>query len=292
MEWENIAVPSGYLISWKKALNLRRMSMRIDRYGEVISVQSEVERNGFTMSVHVFYIDGMLVDTGASRMLEDLKEFYEEVPIEFVSITHPHEDHTGTAAWLLREKSVPIYIRDTAIPQCRTEADIPAYREMIWGERAAFDPSPFGETIQSDHHTYKTIHTPGHEENHLALLDEENGRLFSGDLFIHPKPKVIMEDESVPVLMRSIRKVLEHDFEEMFCQHVGYIRYGKAALKKKLDYLNEVSEQVREMYKEGRTLEEMNNELFSDVPAIVPLSDYEYDSRHMIRTIIEDAAID
>lgn len=85
--------------------------MKVGHHGEVTSVLGNVRRGNFSMSVYIFYIDGMLVDTGASRMLEDFKSFYQETPIDFVSITHPHEDHTGTAKWLQTELNIPVYIK-------------------------------------------------------------------------------------------------------------------------------------------------------------------------------------
>ncbi|ASF38992.1 MBL fold metallo-hydrolase [Halobacillus halophilus] len=262
--------------------------MKVGHHGEVTSVLGNVRRGNFSMSVYIFYIDGMLVDTGASRMLEDFKSFYQETPIDFVSITHPHEDHTGTAKWLQTELNIPVYIKKEAITGCKVEADLPLYRKRIWGGREPFSPWPFGETIESMNHSYELIHTPGHEKNHMALFDKGHGRLFSGDLFIHPKPKVIMEDESVPVMIRSIRNILQFDFQEMFCQHAGYIQDGKSAMRKKLSYLEELSEQVQMLYKKGFTIEEINGTLFPDVPVIVPHSGYEYDSKHMIRSIIEE----
>ncbi|MBN9654205.1 MBL fold metallo-hydrolase [Halobacillus sp. GSS1] len=263
--------------------------MKIHQHGEVTAVLGEVSDGGFSMSVYMFYVDGMLIDTGSSRMLEDFKPFFKQVPIEFVSLTHPHEDHTGTAKWLQDERGLPVYIKKEAIPECEVEAQLPSYREKIWGIREPFSPSPYGETMESSHHLYKLIHTPGHEKNHVALYDEEHGRLFSGDLFVHPKPKVMMGDESVPVMIRSIRKVLQLDFQDMFCQHAGYIQDGKLAMRKKLDYLEELSEYVHHLYGRGHTIEEINAELFSKVPMIVYHSSYEYDSKHMIRSILEEA---
>ncbi|WP_345243654.1 MBL fold metallo-hydrolase [Pontibacillus salipaludis] len=262
--------------------------MKIDQHGEVTSVLGEVSYGGFAMSVYIFYIDGMLIDTGAPRMLEDFKPFYKETPIEFVSLTHPHEDHTGTAKWLQDELDLPIYIKKEAIPECEVEANLPLYRERIWGSLEPFSPLPFDTTIESNHHSYQLIHTPGQERNHIVLYDEERGRLFSGDLFVHPKPKVMMEDESIPVMMRSIRRVLQLDFQEMFCQHAGFIQNGKEAMREKLTYLEELSGHVHDLYKKGHNLDEINAQLFSKTPIIVHHSSHEYDSKHMIRTILEE----
>ncbi|GEN52613.1 MBL fold metallo-hydrolase [Halobacillus faecis] len=261
--------------------------MKIDQHGEVTSVLGEVRYGDFAMSVYMYYIDGMLIDTGASRMLEDFKAFFKQTPIEFVSLTHPHEDHTGTAKWLQKECDLPVYIKKEAIPECKVEATLPLYREKLWGRRLPFSPSSFGETIESDHHLYKIIHTPGHEKNHVVLYDEQHGRLFSGDLFLHPKPKVMMDDESVPVMIQSLRKVLQLDFQDMFCQHAGYIQNGKPAMREKLNYLEELREQVHHLYGKGLNVDEINAELFPKVPMIVYHSRQEYDSKHMIRSILE-----
>ncbi|WLR47267.1 MBL fold metallo-hydrolase [Halobacillus litoralis] len=261
--------------------------MKIDQHGEVTSVLGEVRYGDFAMSVYMFYIDGMLIDTGASRMLEDFKPFFKKTPIELVSLTHPHEDHTGTAKWLQNEWDLPVYIKKEAIPECRVEANLPLYREKLWGKRLPFSPFPFGETVESNQHLYKLIHTPGHEKNHVCLFDEEHGRLFSGDLFLHPKPKVMMDDESVPVMIQSLRKVLQLDFQDMFCQHAGYIKDGKRAMREKLNDLEELSEQVHHLNEKGYTVNEMNVELFPKVPMIVYHSSKEYDSKHMIRSILE-----
>ncbi len=122
----------------------------------------------------------------------------------------------------------------------------------------------------------------------MVLHDEEHGRLFSGDLFVHSKPRVIMKDESVPVMIRSIKNVLQLDFQEMLCSHAGYVADGKSAMRKKLNYLEELTEQVQQLHEKGFTIEETNKKLFPKIPVIVPYSNYEYDSRHIIRTILED----
>ncbi|KGX92022.1 beta-lactamase [Pontibacillus halophilus JSM 076056 = DSM 19796] len=261
--------------------------MELNQHGEVMSLLGNVRYGNFSMSVYVFYIDHMLVDTGASRMLQVFKPFYLEHAIEFVSLTHVHEDHTGTAAWLQREKNVPIYIRKEAIEDCEREATLPLYREKIWGDRKPFSPLPYGDEIQCNKHTYDVIHTPGHEKNHTVLFDKDRGRLFSGDLYLHDEPKVIMESESINDMIQSIQEVLKLDFQEMFCQHSGFIPNGKEALQRKLNYLEDVKGRVMMFHHKGYSIKEINNLLFSTAPKIVEHSNHEYDTRHIIRSIIE-----
>lgn len=71
--------------------------MEIKNYGPVTAVCANVKNGPFEMSMYVYYIDGILIDTGTRTMLPELQPFYESVPIDLVRITHPHEDHIGTA---------------------------------------------------------------------------------------------------------------------------------------------------------------------------------------------------
>lgn len=263
--------------------------MRIDKYGDVTSVCANVQRGPFGMSMYVYHVDGMIIDTGTRTMLNDLKDFYASVTIDMVSITHPHEDHIGTAAWLQRTYGMPIYIRDTAIDLCENGLVIPKYRELFSGYPEPFSPLPYEDDIvKSENYSYQVIHTPGHEEHHVVLYDQENGRLFSGDLFVHPHPKVMIPDESVPEQIRSIRRVLKLDFEEVFCQHAGYMKDGRQQLTQKLEYLEALTDQVERHAAEGYSVDRINELLFPQPSPLVRISNNDYDSRHMIRSILSE----
>src|SRR5699024_1151351 len=119
---------------------------------------------------------------------------------------------------------------------------------------------------------WQVIHTPGHSDDHVALFDEETGRLFSGDLFVTPKPKVIMKTESVPTIKSSIRSLLELDFTSMFCSHSGYIENGRTMMQEKLNYLETLTAEVTELYEWGDTAIEINEKLFPKKYAIIEVS--------------------
>lgn len=263
--------------------------MKMEKYNGVQSILGKVSYQDFTMSVYQYLVDGMLIDTSAYRLLDELIPFYEESDIDFVSLTHNHEDHTGTAAWLQQEKQLPIYIHPQSIEACAQKATYPEYRQTLWGVRPPFQARPYGDSIESRQYTWDIIHTPGHQENHVCLLNKQTGALFSGDLFITPKTKIIMKDESIPTIIASIRKVLSYDFQEMYCSHSGYHLDGRSMFTKKLHYLEELSGNVHERYAKGMTMEEINQELFPKVPSLTHYSNHEWDSIHIIRSIIEDS---
>ncbi|WP_214823712.1 MBL fold metallo-hydrolase [Exiguobacterium algae] len=265
--------------------------MKLATHGEVTAVQAHVKRGPFSMNMYVYYIDGMLIDTGTRTMLDELKTFYQSVPIDLVSITHPHEDHIGTAAWLEQQYGMPIYIRESAIDLCSQGLDIPKYRALFSGSPETFRPIGYEQdTVQSEHHTYQVIHTPGHEPHHVVLYDQQHGRLFSGDLFVYPYPKVMIPEESVPEQIRSLRRVLALDFEEVYCQHAGYLKDGRVELTKKLDYLEHLTDQVQDAVRKGDSVDEINRRLFPEPSPLVRISNGDYDSRHMIRSILTESS--
>lgn len=84
------------------------------------------------------------------------------------------------------------------------------------------------------------LNNPGHSRDHLAFLNQETGQLFSGDLYVNPKTKVILREESLPTIMRSIEHVLTYDFDEMSCCHAGYAKDGRQTMTNKLESLKEL----------------------------------------------------
>ncbi len=260
----------------------------ITKHHDVTAIKGKVSYNSVTLQVYNFIVDGMLIDTGTIQLLDELIPVYRHHSIDFVVITHAHEDHTGTAQWIQQNLEVPIYIHPMSIEESKEEADYPKYRELVWGNRKPFDAKPLQDVIYSRSLTWETIHTPGHAEDHMSLYNREKKILFSGDLFVTPKPKVIMSSESVPVIIGSIRKLLDYDFEEMFCCHAGYLPNGRELLEKKLYYLLDIQEKIVNEFENGKGLEAIDEELSPNKPPIVPFSQYEWDSKHIIDSVLND----
>ena len=238
--------------------------------------------------VYTYLVDGMLIDTGAQSLEKDLIPFYKNHSFEKVALTHSHEDHTGTAPWIQENLGVPIYIHPTGIDICSKYCPYPQYRQNSWGIRKEFEALPIGDTIDSRNQEWKIIYTPGHADDHISLFDEETGRLFSGDLFLATKTKLIMDTESVPVMISSIRELLTFDFETIFCSHAGYLHNGRRLLKQKLDYLVTIYGEVDGLYAEGISIEEIDRRLFPKRYPIVEISKGEFNSINIILSIIED----
>ncbi|MBS4175076.1 MBL fold metallo-hydrolase [Bacillus sp. FJAT-49736] len=242
---------------------------------------------GFKLNVHCFFVDGILIDTGAKSLEKYFKEFFKQLVIDKVVITHFHEDHTGCAAYLQKKLQLPIFMNDIMIEYCTKMADYPIYRQLFWGRRKPFRAEPISNTFQSPNATWRVIHSPGHAIDHIAFLNEETGQLFTGDLYCQERTKVVLREESIPMIIASLNKILTYDFEDVFCSHAGYLINGRTALKQKLDYLLDLQGNVLSMYEEGMTSEEINAILFPKKYPITNFSSGEWGSTHIIHSIIK-----
>jgi hypothetical protein len=97
-----------------------------------------------------------------------------------------------------------------------------------------------------------------------------------------------MWQESIPTVMDSIRTVLAYDINEMFCAHAGYIPDGRKMLEKKLDYLISTYEEIHLLHKKGYTMDAIDAQLFPHASPHKEISKQEWDSKHIVRSMILD----
>lgn len=248
--------------------------------------------NGFVsfqavrLNVHCFEVDGVLIDTGSASLLEEFKPFFAQLDVDKIVLTHYHEDHSGGANYLQRQYNLPVYMSDARRQECTQRAKYPLYRKVFWGSRAPFEAQAIGERFSSRSANWRVIETPGHTNDHIALLNEQTGQLFTGDLYVSPKTKVVLREESIPQIIASIERVLTYDFEEVFCNHAGYVQNGKKALRNKLNYLHDLSGKIMMMNDEGLSVKEITTQLFNKKYPITRFSLGEWDSAHIISSVL------
>ncbi|PAV29190.1 MBL fold metallo-hydrolase [Virgibacillus profundi] len=266
---------------------LKRKSL-IGEMSNVRFINGTVTLKNVKLNVCSFETDGVLIDTGSKSLLKEFSPFFAQADVDKVMITHFHEDHTGGAAFLQNEYKLPIYMNEMTIGECSQEADYPLYRQLFWGKRVPFQAEPIGNTFTSRNATWDVINTPGHAKDHLSFLNRETGQLFSGDLYVHPKTKVVLREENIPSIINSIENVLTYDFGELFCCHAGYVKDGRQALTRKLDYLKELQENICLLQKQGYNEHEIKEKVFKKKYPITFLSGGEWDSIHIIRSILNN----
>ncbi len=249
---------------------------------------ASIALKGVKLNVHCFSIDGVLIDTGAKSLEKEFHPFFQQLDIDQVLITHFHEDHTGCAAYLQDEMKLPLFMNEMKIEYCMKKADYPLYRQLFWGKRKPFRAEPIDEMVASRNATWKVIETPGHAIDHLAFLNVETGQLFTGDLYCQERTKVVLREEDIPTIIKSLKKILTCNFEDVFCSHAGFLKDGRTALKSKLDYLLDVQGEVIKLYDEGKTAEQINATLFPKKYPITRFSSGEWNSIHIVNSILQE----
>ena len=110
--------------------------------------------------------------------------------IKLIVCTHSHADHSPGAKPLqaLCNGTPPPILGLPSQPTARANSAFTPDRLLQDGERLTLTgKGPEGEIT----HTLRAIHTPGHAANHLCLLLEEDGLLFSGDHILNGSTTVV-----------------------------------------------------------------------------------------------------
>lgn len=246
-----------------------------------------IQFKGIHLNVYCFEIDGLLIDTGAHALFESFKSFFNQMDVDKIVLTHYHEDHSGCAHYLQQHYNLPIYMSELRLEECERKAKYPLYRKLFWGTRPAFTAQPITTRFTSRTAQWQVIETPGHTNDHISFLNETTRQLFTGDLFVTPKTKVVLREENIPQIIQSIERVLTYDFDEVFCNHAGYIKDGRQALLKKRDYLVELSNRIEIMKDEGLTMKEINHHIFTKKYPITRVSMGEWDSAHIVSSVLQ-----
>jgi recombination protein RecT len=109
--------------------------------------------------------------------------------VRAIVCTHSHPDHSPGAARLQAlcaqgGREAPPILGLPSAPTARANSAFSPDRALADGERITLQGN--GTT-----HTLRAVHTPGHAANHVCLVLEEDGLLFSGDHILNGSTTVI-----------------------------------------------------------------------------------------------------
>lgn len=145
--------------------------------------------------------------------------------IRSIVCTHSHPDHSPGARRLQALCGLqPPVLGLASGPNARADSRFAPDRELADGETLVLQGMGTQGTVT---HTLRAIHTPGHAANHLCLLLEEDGLLFSGDHILNGSTTVIAPpDGHMDDYLRSLDKLsalcAEHGIEFILPAH-GYV---------------------------------------------------------------------
>ncbi len=192
------------------------------------------------MKVICYHVGDVLLDTGAYWTRPSLHRMLQGYPIRHILLTHYHEDHAGNAAFLQRDLGVPVYGNPLTRRLLANKIPLKPYEHYIWGKLEPVEIRELtGEFVSGDY-VFTPVHTPGHSPDHYVYLEKKRGWLFSGDMFLGVKIKYFRSDEDIVVTIKSLRNILELEFDKLFCGHNPQLENPKSLVRAKADHLQQI----------------------------------------------------
>lgn len=203
------------------------------------------------MNVICYQVDNILIDTGAKNTRPSLQKMLDTQVLDAVYLTHYHEDHAGNAAYLNKNFALPVFAHPVTKEKLSQKVKLQPYEKYMWGSLECVEVKPIDTSFKSNNFHFKCFHTPGHSGDHQVFLEENQGWLFSGDMYLGARIKYFRRDENILQTIESLKLMTSLNFDKLFCGHNPQMRAPQRSLQRKIDYLEAVYGEVRHLYSQG-----------------------------------------
>jgi glyoxylase-like metal-dependent hydrolase (beta-lactamase superfamily II) len=255
--------------------------IEIQRHGDVERVRlASWGSRAAGMDVSAYLVDAILVDSGFPRARDTLAQYLAERKVHAAILTHYHEDHAGNAA-LLAERGIPLMMHPLTTERLTDPAPIRAYRRVVWGS-----PRPL-RSSQAPAETLpiQAIHTPGHSPDHQVIWDPRTATLFSGDLWLGVRARVMHVSENPFQIVESLRKVLALRPARIFDAHRGEVRDPIGAISAKIAFLEDAIAAIQAKIAAGWTDRQILRTVLGGDEMVAILSRGEYARINFVRAV-------
>ncbi|HEV3313228.1 MAG TPA: MBL fold metallo-hydrolase [Chloroflexota bacterium] len=187
-----------------------------------------------------------LVETGPAStlpaLLNNLEPFGGLDGLQNIVVTHVHLDHAGAVGEILRRAPhVRCYVHRLGAPHVvdpsrllrsatRIYGDqmIPLWGEVMSAPAAQVSAVDDGDVLRIGGTELRVIYTPGHASHHIALLDQEHGTVFTGDVAgvrlqgsDHIRPPTPPPDIDLVLWQSSVARLRTLRPESLLLTHFG-----------------------------------------------------------------------
>ncbi len=159
--------------------------------------------------------------------------------IQEIVLTHGHPDHMGGVSAVL-ERFGSVRVSKRPLPG--------------QDERYPVEVAPIGDAavIETEGATLRAIHTPGHAEDHLCFVLEEERALFSGDNVLGVGTTVIpIHGGDLLDYMNSLERALAEQPGCIYPAHGPKIEDGQAKLREYIAHRHERETQIADALRAG-----------------------------------------
>lgn len=267
----------------------------------MISIEDIGEVRGFRLARSIlgrglyftaaYWVDGLMIDTGCFYTVRELVSALENSNVDRIVNTHSHEDHIGANVALRKRFGAEILAHPLAIPVLATplnQKHLNPYQAVMWGYPEASSAAPIPDTIQTVHHQFNVLYTPGHSPDHICLHEPHEGWLFSGDTYIGGKDRALRADYNIWQIIASLKKLSELDINLIFTGSGNVRKNGSTALKEKIAYLESMGEQTLQLHRRGLSYRQIRRKLFGREMLLAYVTLGHFSGKHLVRSFIED----
>jgi glyoxylase-like metal-dependent hydrolase (beta-lactamase superfamily II) len=239
-----------------------------------------------------YWVDGMMIDTGCAHTVRELIDALKGHQVDLVVNTHSHEDHVAGNAALQELYGAEVLAHPLAIPVIENRDRRPPlhpYRRLLWGHPVSSKGKAIGESVETRHHRFQVIHTPGHSPDHICLYEPAKGWVFSGDLFVGGRDRALRADYSIWQIIESLKKLAPLDISLLFPGSGSVRRNPRDEIIGKIEYLDELGERVLSLYHKGMGYARIRRKLFGAEMPIAYLTLGHFSGKNLIRSYVEDS---
>ncbi|HVX39695.1 MAG TPA: MBL fold metallo-hydrolase [Gemmatimonadaceae bacterium] len=257
------------------------MSVRVERFGDVIRLRmSSAGSRAAGMDVSAYIVRGVMIDTGFHRARAAVDAARRELRVQAAIVTHWHEDHAGNVA-LLAWSGMPLLVRPDTEITLRERPPIQLYRRIVWGHPPALE----GSLVRFESDELQIVHAPGHSPDHQIVFDRQTGTLFSGDLWLGVRTRVLHASEDPYEIARSLALAAALSPARMFDAHRGLVERPVDALTARRAWLLETLGEVERRIGEGWSDAEIVKRVLGGEERTAYVSRGDYSRRNLVRAV-------
>ncbi len=206
----------------------------------------------------------VLLDTGqgVSEYLPVLERAMEESGCEALQeivLTHGHPDHIGGVLQVMER------FGETRVSKLPHEGMDGHYALDI-------HPLEDGSVVETEGATLRAVFTPGHAEDHLCFLLEQENALFSGDNVLGVGTTVIpAHGGDLLDYLNSLERLLALGPQRIYPAHGPFIEDGRAKIRQYIDHRNDREGQIVEALGAlgPSAVREVVKRVYTDVPEVL-----------------------